>query len=308
MTIRVGTRRSLLARRQSADVATLLGEQAGQPVALVDITTRGDLDPAPLAAIGGTGVFVSALREALLAGEVDVAVHSLKDLPTAPPTDLLLAAVPARADARDALCSRGHVALDDLPRHARVGTGSPRRAAALRARRPDLQVEDVRGNVDTRLAMVAEGLLDAVVLAVAGLARLGRQDAISQVLEPDVMLPAPGQGALAVEIRADAPADLRRAADRLDDATTRAAVAAERSLLATLEAGCSAPVGAWATVRDGRLTLDAVVHALDGADHVAGRDEGDPADAVEIGHRLALTLLTHGAADLVSPHHKERAL
>jgi hydroxymethylbilane synthase len=306
--LRVGTRRSALARRQSADVAAAVEALLDRPVDLVDVTTRGDIDPAPLADIGGTGVFVSALRDALLRGEVDLAVHSLKDLPTAPPDGLALAAVPPRADPRDALCARDGLTLDALPGGARVGTGSPRRAAALRALRPDLDVQQVRGNVDTRLGLVAGGHLDAVVLACAGLARLGRDDAVTEVLQPTLMLPAPGQGALAVEVRDDAPAVLREALARLDDPDSRAAVTAERSLLATLEAGCSAPVGALATVTGGTLTLTAAVLDPNGARQVTGRLSGARVDAVETGRHLALSLLNDGAADLVSLDTKEKAL
>jgi hydroxymethylbilane synthase len=242
--LRLGTRRSALATTQSTWVADAL-RRAGTPVELVEITTRGDVDRAPLAQIGGTGVFVSALRDALLAGEVDLAVHSLKDLPTAAAPGLALAAVPEREDPRDVLVAAGRRTLADLPRGARVGTGSPRRRALLLALRPDLDVVAVRGNVDTRIGYATSGRYDAVVLAAAGLARTGRLDEAGELFDPEVFVPAPGQGALAVECRAD-DAEVVAALAALDVPAVRRAVAAERQVLASLEAGCSAPVGAHA--------------------------------------------------------------
>lgn len=246
--LRLGTRRSDLATTQSGHVADAL-RALGHEVELVLVTTEGDVNRAPLSRIGGTGVFVSALRDALLAGEIDLAVHSLKDLPVAQPEGLVIAAEPEREDPRDALVARDGLTLDMLPAGARVGTGSPRREAQLRVARPDLEVVDLRGNVPRRLATVTEGELDAVVLAGAGLRRLGLTDRVTQWLGPDVMVPAPGQGALAVECRSDDPAttEVLRA---LDHAPTRTATAAERAVLGTLEAGCSAPVGALARAVD----------------------------------------------------------
>ncbi len=249
LTVRVGTRASALALTQTGHVADALGRLGAGPHELVHVRTDGDRLTGSLATLGGTGVFVTALRDALLAGDCDVAVHSFKDLPTGPAAGLTVAAVPRREDPRDALCAREGWTLATLPQGARIGTGSPRRAAQLRAVRPDLQVVDIRGNVDTRLGRVAEGDLDAVVLALAGLTRLGRADAVTEVIDPSVMTPAPAQGALAVEVRAaDAQEDtpLARALRELDDAPTRLAVIAERALLARLEAGCAAPVGALA--------------------------------------------------------------
>ncbi|MBX6766871.1 MAG: hydroxymethylbilane synthase, partial [Actinomadura rubrobrunea] len=222
---------------QSRLVADALSQRTGHAVELVGVTTEGDVSKALLAQIGGTGVFVSALRDRLLSGEVDFAVHSLKDLPTAPTEGIVLAATPPREDPRDVLC--GPAKLADLPRGARVGTGSPRRVAQLRALRPDLEIVPIRGNADSRLRKVSSGELDAVVLAYAGLRRIGREDEIAEVFEPDQMLPAPGQGALAVECRADRE-DLRELLASVDDPATRAAVTAERTVLAVLEAGCSA--------------------------------------------------------------------
>ncbi|MEO6503220.1 MAG: hydroxymethylbilane synthase, partial [Jatrophihabitantaceae bacterium] len=244
-TIRVGTRASLLARTQTQlVVAAFAGSNPDVPVEVVLVSTEGDRSAQPLEQIGGTGVFVSALREALLAGEIDVAVHSFKDLPTAPAPGIALAAVPLREDPRDALCARDGLSLLELPAGARVGTGSPRRTAQLNALDLGLQIVPIRGNVDTRLSKVGSGAdqLDAVVLAVAGLRRLGRGEVITELLDPIQVLPAAAQGALAVECR-ESDEDARALLAPLDDHATRAAVAAERSLLTALEAGCTAPVG-----------------------------------------------------------------
>ncbi|WP_432491849.1 hydroxymethylbilane synthase [Kineococcus gypseus] len=260
--LRLGTRRSALATTQSGWVADALRAR-GTAVELVEITTRGDTDRAPLAVIGGTGVFVSALREALLEGRVDLAVHSLKDLPTAAAEGLALAAVPAREDPRDVLVAAGGRTLAQLPAGARVGTGSPRRRALLLDARADLRVVAVRGNVDTRLAMVTSGELDAVVLAAAGLSRLGRLHEATELLDAAAFVPAPGQGALAVECRAD-DAEVLAALAPLDSPADRLAVLAERHLLAGLEAGCSAPVGAHAVARGAGLHLTAAVQGPHG--------------------------------------------
>lgn len=304
-TLRLGTRASRLARVQSQVVADRL-TAAGVEVELVDVTTRGDVDPAPLASIGGTGVFASALREALLVGTVDLAVHSLKDLPTAPVDGLALAAVPVREDARDAVVARDGLTLGELPSGSGIGTGSPRRAAQLRALGLGLDVVDVRGNVDTRVRRVADGSLDAVVLARAGLARLGLLDAVTEVLDPVQMLPAPGQGALAVECRSDSTLgeELRAV---LDDTDTRAAVTAERAFLAAVEAGCAAPVGAlaevvWTADDDGpadELWLRGVVVDPSGSPALRLSATGSPADPEAVGHRLATELLDRGAAEIV---------
>jgi hydroxymethylbilane synthase len=315
--LRIATRGSALARTQADTVGAALAELAGRTYELVIVTTRGDLDPAPLQRIGGTGVFVAAVREAVLAGAADVAVHSLKDLPTAPVAGLSLAAVPVRQDPRDALCARDGLGLADLPEGATVGTGSPRRAAQLRALRPDLEIVALRGNVDTRLAAVAAGDLDAVVLARAGLARLDRLAAVTETLDPLLMLPAPGQGALAVECRAGDPVDaaeasLHAALRGYDDPATRAAVTAERCLLAALEAGCTAPVGAYADItgdlaaagdpagmEQPEMYLRAAVVADDGSSGCRLSITGPAADAEELGRRLAADLLADGAADLM---------
>ncbi|MBI1378942.1 MAG: hydroxymethylbilane synthase [Frankiales bacterium] len=302
--VRVATRSSLLARTQSALVADALAARMGSPVELVPVTSQGDADRStPLAAFGGVGVFVAAVRQAVLRGDADVAVHSLKDLPTGTAPGLVLAAVPVREDPRDVLVARDGATLDRLRPGARVGTGSPRRAAQLLARRPDLDVVGLRGNVDTRLRAVSEGDLDAVVLARAGLARLGRLDAVTEVLGTEVMLPAPGQGALAVECRdVDVDAALLAALRSLDDPATRAAVTAERSLLATLEAGCSAPVGAHATVSEegGALLvhLTGSVVSSDGGSQVRSSVTGAADDAEAVGRQLAHDLLAAGAPGL----------
>lgn len=296
--VRLGTRRSALALAQTQWVAERLAD-LGLAVEVVPVVTDGDVATAPLTQLGGTGVFVSALREALLRREVDAAVHSLKDLPTAPAPGLLLAAVPPREDPRDVLVARDGLTVATLPAAARVGTGSPRRAAQLRASRPDLVVVDIRGNVDTRIRLVHDGVVDAVVLARAGLARLGRLAEVTEVLDPGVMLPAPGQGALAVEMRApdgDAADTALHAAFRtLDDDATRAAVVAERAVLAGLEAGCSAPVGALAVADDepgsAGLTLYAVVGTGDGTAVRRKSISASPAEAAAAGHRLAAGLL-----------------
>ena len=304
MTIRLATRASLLARTQSGHVADALRELCGQDVEVVHVNSHGDADQStPLASFGGVGVFVAAVREAVLRGDADIAVHSLKDLPTQPAPGLVVAAMPRREDPRDVLVSREGFTVMTLPTGARVGTGSPRRAAQLLAARPDLEVVPVRGNVDTRLRTVSDGTLDAVVLARAGLARLDRLDAVTEAIEPDLMLPAPGQGALAVECRdVDVDAALLDALRSLDDAATRVAVTAERSLLAALEAGCSAPVGAYATVGGGDeillVHLTGTVVSLDGTVQVRKSVTGAAGDAVAVGRELALDLLASGAPGL----------
>ena len=260
------------------------------------------MNPGPLAQIGGTGVFVTAVRTALLENRVDVAVHSFKDLPTTASPGIAVAAVPEREDPSDALCARNGLTFHSLPSGAVVGTGSPRRVAQLLALRPDLQVVPIRGNVDTRLGFVAEGRLDAVVLAAAGLHRLGRADAITELFDPQQMLPAPAQGALAVECRAEDRdnAWYGDALTALDDGPSRTAVTAERSVLTALEAGCSAPVGAHAVVRDGEIALTAAVVAADGGAQVRRSLSGPAGDAAALGRELASALLADGADRLLA--------
>jgi len=301
--LRLGTRRSRLALTQSQWVADAITAASGVPVELVHILTEGDVSQAAIAQLGGTGVFVTAIRQALHEGRVDLAVHSYKDLPTAPEPGLVLAAVPVREDPRDALVARDGLTLGELPPGSTVGTGAPRRVAQLRALGLGLDVVPIRGNVDTRMARVAPGDLDAVVLARAGLARLGRLDAVTETLDPLQVLPAPAQGALAVECR---EGDDRTGAllAPLEHAGTRACVVAERSTLAALEAGCSAPVAAYAEVADGEdgpeLFLRASVTALDGSDAVRGSLTGPLGEAAALGRALAAELLDRGAAELMA--------
>ncbi|MEU1351161.1 hydroxymethylbilane synthase [Streptomyces sp. NPDC005775] len=314
--LRLGTRRSKLAMAQSGLVADAVSEVTGRAVELVEITTYGDTSREHLTQIGGTGVFVAALRDALLRGEVDFAVHSLKDLPTAQPDGLVLAAVPEREDPRDALVARDGLTFEQLPPGARVGTGSPRRMAQLnayaRSHGLDIETVPIRGNVDTRIGFVRSGELDAVVLAAAGLSRLGRSGEVTDFLSVDTVLPAPGQGALAIECAASS-ADLAAALAELDDPYTRVAVTAERALLAALEAGCSAPVGALADLlADGQavneLRLRGVVGSTDGSSLVQMSTTGPVPtshdDAAALGRELAAEMLAKGAAGLMG----ERAL
>ena len=300
--LKLGSRKSPMAIAQSRQVAGMITERTGRPVEIVGVTTLGDVSRAQLAQIGGTGVFVSALREALLGGEVDLAVHSLKDLPTGPAAGVTLAAVPARDDPRDALVARDGAKLADLPPGARIGTGSPRRAAQLLGLRAGLRCVPIRGNAGTRLGKVSDGELDAVVLAYAGLARIGHVGAVTQVFEPDEMLPAPGQGALAVECRAG-DAELAALLQAVTDEASAAAVTAERSLLEALEAGCSAPIGAYAAVtpgQPGQLRMQAAVISPDGSRVLRAHREAAAAGARQLGRDLAAELLRSGASDLIS--------
>src|SRR2546421_1720062 len=292
--MKLGTRGSALALAQSDIVARAIAERTGERVDLVEIASHGDRSSAPVVQLG-VGVFVSALRDALLAKEIDLAVHSYKDLPTAPADGLVIAAVPPREDPRDALVARDGLTLAQLPPGARVGTGAVRRIAQLRALGLPIETVPIRGNVDTRLRKVADGDLDAVVLARAGLARLGRAGEATEILDPALVLPAPAQGALAVECRVD-DAPLLALLSTLDDPVARAAVDAERALLATLEAGCSAPVAGLAEVTgDGRIHLRGAVLSLDGRVAIRLSRTGTLADAADIGHGLAEELLRAGA-------------
>lgn len=322
--LRLGTRASELALTQSGHVGAAVVEGTGHEVELVHVSTHGDRDrTSPLAQIGGTGVFVTAVRQALLDGEVDVVVHSWKDLPTAPLDEITLVCTPEREDPRDALCARDGMTLAQLPAGARVGTGSPRRGAQLLRARPDLEVVGIRGNVETRLnrALGPDADLDAVVLAASGLRRVGREAVISELLPVEVMLPAPAQGALAVEATTAALVPSPWFAERLaavDDAATRASVTAERSLLRALEAGCSAPVAAYAELEPSADTAAAQVLRLralairpDGTHVVEGEARVDldlAADAlsgpgsvpVELGQELAADLLSRGAGEILA--------
>ncbi len=321
--LRLGTRRSKLAMAQSGQVAEAVSQVTGRPVELVEITTYGDVSREHLAQIGGTGVFVTALRDALARGEVDFAVHSLKDLPTTQSEDLVLAAIPVREDPRDVIVARDALKFADLPRGARIGTGSPRRMAQLnayaRSHGLDIHAVPIRGNVDTRIRYVHDGELDAVVLAAAGLSRIGRLDEVTDFLSIDTVLPAPGQGALAIECAAD-DAALIAALGELDDPFTRVAVTAERSLLAALEAGCSAPVGALADLPPlsaplergdpqaggqivNEMRLRGVVGTTDGSRMVQLSTTGPVPEthdgAMALGRELAAEMLAQGAAGLM---------
>ncbi|MGA8987920.1 hydroxymethylbilane synthase [Aeromicrobium sp.] len=300
--LRLGTRASDLAMTQSGLIADRLRAR-GIQVELVAISTEGDRSQQPLVDFGGQGVFVAALREALVRGDVDFAVHSLKDLPTTPDPRLELAAIPVREDPRDALVARDGLTLGELPQGARVGTGSPRREAQLNALGLGVEVVPIRGNVGTRIGKVATGEYDAVLLAHAGLLRLGRADEATEIIDPLQMLPAPGQGALACECRSGDAATIHLLSE-LDDSDTRAAVTAERSLLATLEAGCSAPVGALAEVAEGddgdELWLRAVVGSTSGLSTIRLSANGLPSEAAAVGERLAVEMLAEGADALVA--------
>ena len=314
----VGTRGSALAVTQTTTVAEHLAAAGAPDYKIVRIKTEGDVTAGPLSQLGGTGVFAAALRMALLNGECDVAIHSLKDLPSKQPEGLVIAAIPERVDVRDALCARDGLTLAELPEGSSIGTGSPRRAAQLRGARPDLVVVDIRGNVGTRLGRVAgspapandggvghgrHGDLDAVVLAAAGLRRLGLEGHVTEFMDPSIMLPAPGQGALAVECRPETVVDgnLADALAGIDHATSRLGVTAERGLLARLEAGCSAPIGALAHLDGEALVLEAAVCSTDGSRML--RRALSTADlsldgAEALGRDLADELLGLGAAEL----------
>ncbi|MAP63372.1 MAG: hydroxymethylbilane synthase [Microbacterium sp.] len=292
MALRIGTRASALAMTQAGTVADMLGAE------LVPIVSEGDTSTASLASLGGTGVFAKALRDALSQGEVDAVVHSYKDLPTAPEPGLVIAAVPPRADARDALCARDGMTLDDLPDGARVGTGSPRRRAQLSRYRPDLELVDIRGNIDTRLGRVGhedpERTLDAVVLAAAGLARIGRSDAATELFDLDRWPTAPAQGALAVEVREGD----EHLVQRIDHHASRACADAERGVLARLEAGCAAPIAAMAFVDDGLLFLTARVYRADGGEMIDSSRAMplEPAAPTELATLVGIDLIERGAA------------
>ncbi|GAB3596214.1 hydroxymethylbilane synthase [Microbacterium tumbae] len=322
--IRLGTRRSALAQAQSGQVAAALEKISGRRVELVPIVSEGDTNRASLSVIGGQGVFATRLREALFAGECDILVHSLKDLPTVIPDGLVIAATPAREDARDVAITRDGRLLHELPSGSSIGTGSPRRIAQVRRRAPKASVVDLRGNVDSRLARVASGELDAVILAAAGLSRLGSETELRREELGLAEWPtAPGQGSLAVETRADAPAELLAALGELDDEPTRLAVTIERGVLAGLDAGCQAPMAAHAVVTGGEARVRAVVYASDGSARIGadvtevlsggyirvngsgnGADAADGADpkhaALQLGLSVARRLLEQGAAELVS--------
>lgn len=322
--LRLGTRRSTLAMAQSQMVADAVAAASGRPVELVPIVSEGDVNRASLSQLGGRGVFANGLREALAADRCDFLVHSLKDLPTQQPDGLVIAATPVREDARDVVVTRDGVPLGSLAPGARVGTGSPRRIAQALRHNPRLDIRDIRGNVDSRLARVRDGELDAVILAAAGLSRLGGDlgGLEAEALGLSEWPTAPGQGSLAVETRADVDPEILAALAQLDDEDTRVAITAERTVLSALDAGCSAPVGTHASLTEGDLRLRAVVYALDGTQRIgidrtvrlspgyggetgsgneadAADDGGTIARAARAGREAARRLLERGAADLV---------
>ncbi|MEF9981929.1 MAG: hydroxymethylbilane synthase [Glutamicibacter sp.] len=313
---RVGTRGSALATTQTGWAAQKLAGISGLAAQTVLVKTEGDVVTGSLATLGGTGVFAAALRQHLLDSGCDLAVHSLKDLPTAQPEGLVLASIPPREDVRDALCSRDSLGLDQLPQGAKIGTGSPRRAAQLLAYRSDFEIVDIRGNVPTRLGRVkgvgktlddgsvgrgTQGDLDAVILAAAGMRRLGLDKHITEYLDPSIMLPAPGQGALALETRTAGTGHgaLDAALAQFDDAATRMQVEAERALLSELEAGCAAPIGALAHIEGDELVLDAVACNPDGSQTMrrsARTTASSVASAQKLGRSLAQSMIADGAA------------
>jgi hydroxymethylbilane synthase len=294
VTLTIGTRGSMLATTQAGHVRDAL-IAAGYPAELTIISTPGDRSQAPVERIG-VGVFTQALREALHDGDCDIAVHSFKDLPTSPDPRFHFV-VPPRADAREALIARDNHTLDTLPHGARVGTSAPRRISQLLALRPDLDIQPLRGNIDTRMGRVGQDL-DAVILACAGLERVGMLDRATQCFDPHIIMPAPAQGALAVECRSD-DARAVAAVDLLADPDTTVRATAERTLLSCLEAGCTAPVAAFADIRAGRLELRAGVFALDGSRQLIHSAMSDVSEAAELGERVARELLAQGASDVM---------
>lgn len=297
--LRLGARGSPLARIQTAEAAAALAD-AGAETREVIIQSEGDRNRStPLRSIGGRGVFVRAIEQALLDGRIDAAVHSAKDMPSAPLAGTHLAAYLPRADVRDAVVTRDGRPLAELPPGATVGTGSQRRAAQLRSRRPDLTPVDIRGNVDTRLRKLAAGEVDALLLAAAGLIRLGRAERAAELLPTGIMLPAPGQGALALQCRAN-DADARALLEACDDHPTHVAVSAERGVLAALGLGCSLPIAALARAHNDEVTVRARLLSLDGSRRTEAQHAGSAADAAEIGRQLGRTLLNRGGRDLLA--------
>jgi hydroxymethylbilane synthase len=304
--LRIGTRGSLLAKWQAESVRKKLFAAAGVEAEIVIIKTAGDkMQSAPLTQIGGKGIFIKELEEALLDETIDLAVHSVKDIPTDTPSRLCFPAVCRRDDIRDALVSKNGVVLANLRQGARVGTSSLRRQAQLRRIRPDLDLRDLRGNVDTRLRKVESGEYDAIMVAKAGLDRLGLSQRISESFSPDVFMPAVGQGAIGVEARLKdtETGDILAA---LDDAETRTAIIAERALLAALQGGCQVPMGAWARIERNELVLDACVCSVDGQQYVKQRVAGSPEQAAELGQHMARLLIEAGAQTILEEVSRSR--
>ena len=297
--IRIGTRGSQLALWQANWVADEL-RQLGADVELIEITTSGDAQQTgPIAAVGLQGVFTKEVQAAVLAGQADVAVHSLKDLPTEQVAGLVLGAVPERENVADALVTNSAKTLAELSAGARVGTGSSRRQSQLKHLRPDLEVVGIRGNVDTRLRKLDDGEYDAILLAAAGLRRLGWVDRITELLQPPQMLPAVGQGALGIECRAD-DSIAQELLGQLDHHETHQATAAERVMLALLHGGCSVPVGGWGRIENGQLVLDGLVGNLDGTQILKANGTGELAESEQIGQQVAEQLLAQGAAEIIA--------
>ncbi len=305
--LRIGSRGSALAVWQANFVAERLREAAGVECEIVRIRTSGDhlqtasvTKPLPEYSAGNVakGIFIKELEDALLAGSIDLAVHSMKDVPTETPSGLAFPAITQREDPRDCLISRGGRTMKTLPYGARVGTSSLRRQAQLRHRRPDLEIADLRGNVDTRIKKLESGDFDAIVLAMAGVNRLGLEGKITQVLDEEVMLPAVGQGALGIETRVN-DAETERVAATLDHAETRACISAERAVLRKLQGGCQIPLGALAHVRGETLHLEAAVFSPRGSAHVQSSDEGPVTEAAAVGERLGASLIEAGADDIL---------
>ncbi len=294
--LRIGSRGSKLALWQAQNIEQLLRAVSNVDSEIVIVKTSGDAMPnAPIAAVGTKGVFIKELEDELLAGRIDLAVHSMKDVPTELPAGLAIIATPKRADPRDCLLSRNGATLDTLPSGAKVGTSSLRRQCQLKRSRPDLDIREVRGNVDTRIRKLEAGEFAAIVLAKAGLDRLGLSTRITEILPPEIMLPAVGQGAMGIEVRLDHDEILDLTLP-LNDSATEHAVTAERALLQRLEGGCQVPLGAWARFeKQNELIMDAAIFSADGADSVRRQISGSPDDAAALGKQLAENLLNSGA-------------
>lgn len=297
----IGTRQSLLAMWQSNYIAGRLREEyPGCEVTLKKIVTKGDriLD-VPLAKIGGKGLFTKEIEQELLDGTIDLAVHSLKDMPTVLPEGLCLTAITERASAGDAFVSNKYNRIEELPEGSVLGTSSLRRRAQLLAKRPDLKIVDLRGNVDTRLKKLDEGQMDAIILAAAGLTRLGHADRIKEIIPQSYCLPAVGQGALAIECRTD-NFKVRQMLDFLNDTATKQATDAERAFLGLLEGGCQVPIGVHAEVKEGRIAMEAVIASLDGSTVLRDTAEGNAADAVTLGRTLGQKMLDNGGREILA--------
>lgn len=297
----IGTRQSLLAMWQSNYIAGRLREEyPGCEVTLKKIVTKGDriLD-VPLAKIGGKGLFTKEIEQELLDGTIDLAVHSLKDMPTVLPEGLCLTAITERSNAGDAFVSNKYNSIEELPEGSVLGTSSLRRRAQLLARRPDLKIVDLRGNVDTRLKKLDEGQMDAIILAAAGLTRLGHADRIKEIIPQSYCLPAVGQGALAIECRTD-NFKVRQMLDFLNDTTTKQATDAERAFLGLLEGGCQVPIGVHAEVNEGRIAMEAVIASLDGSTVLRDTAEGNAVDAVTLGRALGQKMLDNGGREILA--------